>query len=123
MNERRRTVSLRANGSRECAPDDRLREAIQKCSKELDCFVAEFIIGPAEGRTRWLLAMTTEGAGFGESDESDRPRRVERRRQDDAAGAYHPAFSEERPSRLRHQACPPQFRCRRAGQGFLGAPA
>jgi hypothetical protein len=24
-----------------------------------DCFVAEFIIGPAEGRTRWLLAMTT----------------------------------------------------------------
>src|SRR5258708_32764957 len=24
----------------------------------LDCFVAEFIIGPAEGRTRWLLAMT-----------------------------------------------------------------
>src|SRR5947199_7210669 len=25
----------------------------------LDCFVAEFIIGPAEGGTRWLLAMTT----------------------------------------------------------------
>jgi hypothetical protein len=25
----------------------------------LDCFVAEFIIGPAKGRTRWLLAMTT----------------------------------------------------------------
>jgi hypothetical protein len=24
----------------------------------LDCFVAEFIIGPAEGRTRRLLAMT-----------------------------------------------------------------
>jgi hypothetical protein len=24
----------------------------------LDCFVAEFIIGPADGRTRWLLAMT-----------------------------------------------------------------
>jgi hypothetical protein len=21
----------------------------------MDCFVAEFIIGPAEGRTRWLL--------------------------------------------------------------------
>jgi hypothetical protein len=39
-----------------CAPDDRLREAIQK--QQLDCFVAEFIIGPAEGRTRWLLAMT-----------------------------------------------------------------
>ena len=27
-------------------------------SQELDCFVAEFIIGPAEGGTRWLLAMT-----------------------------------------------------------------
>src|SRR5438132_421604 len=26
---------------------------------KLDCFVAEFIIGPAEGGTRWLLAMTT----------------------------------------------------------------
>ncbi len=24
----------------------------------MDCFVVEFIIGPAEGRTRWLLAMT-----------------------------------------------------------------
>jgi hypothetical protein len=26
--------------------------------QELDCFVAEFIIGPANGRTRWRLAMT-----------------------------------------------------------------
>jgi hypothetical protein len=36
------TPSLRANGSRERAPDDRLREAIQHCiiEKELDCFVA-----------------------------------------------------------------------------------
>src|SRR5262249_15574049 len=34
--------SLRANGSRERAPDDRLREAIQNCIREegLDCFVA-----------------------------------------------------------------------------------
>jgi hypothetical protein len=24
----------------------------------MDCFVAEFIIAPAEGGTRWLLAMT-----------------------------------------------------------------
>ena len=24
----------------------------------MDYFVAEFIIGPTEGRTRWLLAMT-----------------------------------------------------------------
>jgi len=29
-----RMPSLRANGSRECAPDDRLREAIQFFSKE-----------------------------------------------------------------------------------------
>ncbi len=51
--------SLRANGSRECAPDDRLREAIQSSNTTtLDCFVAEFIIGPAKGGTRWLLAMT-----------------------------------------------------------------
>ena len=35
------TTSLRANGSRECAPEDRLREAIQKlCGEVLDCFVA-----------------------------------------------------------------------------------
>jgi len=35
--------SLRANGSRERAPDDRLREAIQIPSwlKVLDCFVAD----------------------------------------------------------------------------------
>jgi hypothetical protein len=32
---------LRANGSRECAPDDRLREAIHRATKvSLDCFVA-----------------------------------------------------------------------------------
>jgi hypothetical protein len=28
------STSLRANGSRECAPDDRLREAIQNATKE-----------------------------------------------------------------------------------------
>jgi hypothetical protein len=33
-------TSLRATGSRECAPDDKLREAIQKAHQELDCFVA-----------------------------------------------------------------------------------
>jgi len=34
-------ASLRANGSREGAPDDRLREAIQKLHQErMDCFVA-----------------------------------------------------------------------------------
>jgi hypothetical protein len=34
-------------------------EAIHRAAKrKMDCFVAEFIIGPAEGRTRWPLAMT-----------------------------------------------------------------
>jgi hypothetical protein len=33
--------SLRANGSRECAPDDRLREAIHLTAwARMDCFVA-----------------------------------------------------------------------------------
>ena len=30
----------------------------------MDCFVAEFIIGPAKGGTRWLLAMTTIYSGL-----------------------------------------------------------
>ena len=38
----------------------------------MDCFVAEFIIGPAEGRTRWLLAMTnTIHFSFCELDDSE----------------------------------------------------
>src|SRR5882757_7095535 len=49
--------SLRATGSRECAPDDRLREAR---SKGLDCFVAEPVIGLAEGETRWLPTKNIE---------------------------------------------------------------
>jgi hypothetical protein len=36
-----RIRQLRANGSRECAPDDRLREAIQnEANGWMDCFVA-----------------------------------------------------------------------------------
>ncbi|WP_156041870.1 hypothetical protein [Bradyrhizobium sp. URHD0069] len=36
---------LRATGSRECAPDDRLREAIHNCRRieKLDCFVASLL--------------------------------------------------------------------------------
>jgi hypothetical protein len=35
-------LSLRANGSRECAPDDRLREAIHRTNTTaMDCFVAD----------------------------------------------------------------------------------
>jgi len=50
--------SLRATGSRECAPDDRLREAIHAQNKSVDCFVAEPVIGRRFAPTRWLLAMT-----------------------------------------------------------------
>jgi len=34
----------------------------------MDCFVAEFIIGPAEGGTRWLLAMTARGTSVTDKD-------------------------------------------------------
>jgi len=35
--------SLRANGSRECAPNDRLREAIHRYGAAMDCFVASLL--------------------------------------------------------------------------------
>jgi hypothetical protein len=47
MESRSQAPSLRANGSRARAPDDRLREAIQLYPNG-DCFVAEPVIGPAE---------------------------------------------------------------------------
>src|SRR6266481_7828116 len=34
------------------------KQSISPRKGRMDCFVAEFIIGPAEGGTRWLLAMT-----------------------------------------------------------------
>jgi len=38
------STSLRGNGSRECAPDDRLREAIHRAAKRrMDCFVAALL--------------------------------------------------------------------------------
>ena len=41
-------------------------QAIQGREKErLDCFVAEPVIGLAEGETRWLLAMTGESYSVG----------------------------------------------------------
>jgi hypothetical protein len=46
------TPSLRADGSRECAPDDRLHEAIHLRLSKMDCFVAS------------LLAMTTGNPPF-----------------------------------------------------------
>ena len=42
--------SLRANGSRECEPDDRLREAIQSSTETMDCFVADAPRNDGEGR-------------------------------------------------------------------------
>jgi hypothetical protein len=45
--------SLRANGSRERAPDDRLREAIQEAEQSLDCFVA-LLLAMTKGASRKL---------------------------------------------------------------------
>ena len=56
---------MRTNGSARNAADDMLREAIMGRGGKLDCIVAEFIIGPAEGGTRWLLAMTIASRGSG----------------------------------------------------------
>jgi hypothetical protein len=55
--------SLRANGSRECAPDDRLREAIHSRKERMDCFVAT------------LLAMTAIPDTHLRSRGAKRPRR------------------------------------------------
>src|SRR5229473_3607621 len=62
-------LSLRANGSRECAPDDRLRDAIHLAPKEsMDCFAS--------------LAMTALPI----SDTTSRPR-----------GALHPSLARNLP--------------------------
>jgi hypothetical protein len=54
--------SLRANGSRECAPDDKLSEAIHFTAGSMDCFVAS-----APLRKRFAFA-----AGNDESEQSVR---------------------------------------------------
>ena len=62
---------MRANGSGECPPDDRLREAIQSDSEGLDCFVATLLAmtkkRPAQRAFlisgRVLLYRTVTGAG------------------------------------------------------------
>ena len=66
------------------------------------------------------LAITGKDAG--EHDESNRPRGMERRRQDHLADAGDPAFAQQGPARFRHQARPSCLRCRRARQGFLAPP-
>jgi hypothetical protein len=50
--------SLLANGSRECAPDDRLREAIHT-AEEMDCFVAN-----ASLRKRFAFVAGNDGVTF-----------------------------------------------------------
>ena len=85
------------------------KQSILRLGKAMDCFVAS------------LLAMTAR-SWFGEDDESDWPRGMERRRQDHAADAGDPAFARRGPARFRDQARPSRLRCRRARQGFLGAP-
>jgi hypothetical protein len=42
----------------------------------MDCFVAEFIIGPAVGRTRWLLAMTSSPHATSQPRDAMRPGRA-----------------------------------------------
>ena len=49
--------SLRANGSRECAPDDRLREAIQKLKKQTGLLPPR---APPLRRTRTLGSSDSE---------------------------------------------------------------
>jgi hypothetical protein len=49
---------LRANGSRECAPDDRLREAIHRAAKQVDCFVA---IAPLRKRLAFVAGNDRGG--------------------------------------------------------------
>jgi hypothetical protein len=52
--------SLRANGSRERAPDDRLREAIHSATQRKNGLLRRIRLRPKAGlrRTRVLLAMT-----------------------------------------------------------------
>src|ERR1700736_774346 len=48
-------------GTRHCERSEAIQKDIRRYS--LDCFVAEPVIGPAQlGRTRWLLAMTSQPA-------------------------------------------------------------
>src|SRR5258708_28833879 len=85
------------------ARSEATKQSILSWRGKMDCFAS--------------LAMTEQGCG--ECDESNRPRGMERCRQDHLADAGDPAFAQKRPARLRHQACPPCVRCRRAPQGFL----
>jgi hypothetical protein len=50
-----RSGSVQIEKSRHCERSEAIHFA---ASRKMDCFVAEFIIGPAKGRTRWLLAIT-----------------------------------------------------------------
>src|ERR1700704_873897 len=58
----RRFPSLRATGSRECAPDDRLREAIHGgASGRMDCFVALLLAMPvASGPYAFFARIKSE---------------------------------------------------------------
>jgi hypothetical protein len=74
--------SLRANGSRECAPDDRLREAIHRVSREVCiCFVAT------------LVAMTTVNIVA----RMERSEIRESRRQTPDCAALHPGYDADLP--------------------------
>ena len=89
------TLSLRANGSRECAPDDRLREAIHTAHNgDMDCFVANaprndicgvhFCDCPDLGKSfcvsRTVLTQHHAGTGAGRADGTGRNVRAIRKR-------------------------------------------
>jgi hypothetical protein len=50
-----------AHQDRHCERSE-AKQSISPRKERVDCFVVEFIIGPAKGRTRWLLAMTADSA-------------------------------------------------------------
>jgi hypothetical protein len=54
--------SLRANGSRECAPDDRLREAIQRMARQMrgDGLLRRFV--PRNDDLRYAETLRSAGS-------------------------------------------------------------
>jgi hypothetical protein len=62
------STSLRATGSRERAPDDRLREAIQCHKESLDCVVASAPRNDAEGPSNQSQILVLARVLAGEPD-------------------------------------------------------
>jgi len=81
--------SLRANGSRECALDDRLREAIQSRKERLDCFVASLLaMTGARGRPSSNPEIPMLQIGLGDQCPDVPPLRTELELKCDAAATF-----------------------------------